>query len=114
MRRRLASPWLTLVMHSPTAIIGHTSIVTYELKLMNCPMLISPCAVNRKLPAVSQRQQTRYTDNQVQQRHHQRLQAHNAEILFLREQRRLRKAYSSLRSCTKDLITRMPDTVSCT
>ena len=28
--------------HSPTAIIGHTSIVTYELKLINCPMLISP------------------------------------------------------------------------
>ena len=53
-------------------------------------------AVNRQIAAVSQRQQTRYTDNQIQQRHHQRLQAHNAEVLFLREQRRLRKSVQLL------------------
>ena len=53
-------------------------------------------AVNCQIAAVSQRQQTRYTDNQIQQRHHQRLQAHNAEVLFLREQRRLRKSVQLL------------------
>ena len=41
-RPRDASPWLMEVMHSPTAIMGHTSMPIYELKAMNWPTVISP------------------------------------------------------------------------
>ena len=42
---RLAMPWEMKVMHSPAAIMGHTSIAMYRLNASNCPRVISPAMV---------------------------------------------------------------------